>query len=122
MMKRMGKVNFVLEVGSIQMNKKWPEFDISKYEEGMPSLIKELRFDDGESYWYPTTIRTEKGMLFPIGTKEKVQWAFAPITDLEDGQKMPGYETALDMKQMEKFDRFLDASKKVRGVSLDELS
>ena len=47
--------------------KKHPDFDIERYESSMPKLMKALRFDDGESYWYPTTIRTDKGMVFPAG-------------------------------------------------------
>ena len=101
-----------------------PDFDINTYEAGMPALVKELRFDDGEKYWYPTTIQTHRGMIFPTGTKEEYKWAFAPVNELTEEEKASSTIDAsskIDMAKMETFDRFLDASKKIRGVYLDEL-
>ena len=100
--------------------KKHPEFDIEAYESKMPELFKELRFDDGESYWYPCTIQTDTAMVFPNGTKENWKWCYAEIKALEE--KVEGYESKLDIGNSKQFDRFLDASKEINGFSLGEFS
>jgi len=103
--------------------KKHPDFEISKYEKNMPQLMKDLRFDDGEAYWYPTTIQSADGMIFPSGeSKDDWQWAFAPIEALEEDEKVGSYESKINMKKAKFFERFLDASKEMNGVDLDELS
>lgn len=62
--------------------KKHPDFDLDTFESKMPRLMKELRFDDGESYWYPSSIQTTEGIVFPTGNKEEYQWCYAPIVKL----------------------------------------
>ena len=85
--------------------------------------MKDLRFDDGQSYWYPTTIQSEDGMIFPSGeSKDDWQWAFAPIEALEEAEKVGSYESKINMSKAKFFKRFLDASKEMNGVDLDELS
>ena len=44
---------------------KHKDFDIEKYEQGMPDIIKDNRYDDGESYWYPSIIQTAEAFVFP---------------------------------------------------------
>jgi len=103
--------------------KKNPDFQIENYEKNMPQLMKDLRFDDGESYWYPTTIQLKDGIVFPDGeSKEDWKWCYAPITELEDKEKVGEFVSKIDMDKAERFDRFLEASKKLNGVDLDELS
>lgn len=107
--------------------KKNPDYDIEKFENGMPQLMKDLRFDDGESYWYPTTIRTNQGMVFPAGeSKEDWKWCYAPVTKLsaEDKKEVLAseYEAKIDMSKMKRFDRFMEASKQLSGIEWDELS
>lgn len=103
--------------------KKHPDFDIERYESSMPKLMKALRFDDGESYWYPTTIRTDKGMVFPAGESEKKwAWAYAPVIELKEGEELEGYSHKLDMEKAEYFERFLEAARKINGYTLDEVS
>ena len=106
--------------------KKNPDFDINRYEKNMPQLMKDLRFDDGESYWYPTTIRTSEGMLFPSGeSKDSWKWAVAPIVKLSKKEVKDSngeYVEKIDMKKAKFFNRFIEASKEMNGVTLDELS
>jgi adenine specific DNA methylase Mod len=106
---------------------KHPDFKIEDFEEGMPELVKDLRFDDGESYWYPTTIRTNQGMVFPVGSDtESFKWCFAPVMKLtasEKKEQIAGeYEEKLDMAAAEVYDRFMEASKALTGIDLNELS
>ena len=56
----------------------------------MPQLMKDIRFDDGESFWYPTTLQTSRGMVYPEGTSEKWNWAYTPIKELtkEESEKL----------------------------------
>ena len=103
--------------------KKHPDFEIAKYEKNMPQLMQDLRFDDGESYWYPTTIQTEDGMLFPSGiSKDDWKWAYAPIETLSEDEKVGDYESKINMEKAKFFERFLEASKEMNGVDLDGLS
>ena len=108
--------------------KKWPDFDIGKYEKNMPKLMKELRFDDGESYWYPTTIQTSEGMVFPDGESSKDwKWCFAPIVHLSEEEaknasEVVEYTSKIDMENAKRYDRYLDAVKNIKGFSLDGLS
>jgi hypothetical protein len=108
-------------------HKKNPDFDISRYEKNMPKLMKDIRFDDGESYWYPTTIQTDEGMIYPEGTKEKWYWSFTPIKKLskDESKKLSNkdtvYESKLDVSQTKRFDRFLEACKEMGGISFGEI-
>ena len=102
--------------------KKWPDFDIEKYEKNMPKLMKSLRFDDGESYWYPTTIQTQEGIVFPDGNStDNWLWCYAPIEDLKEVDEQTGCNQKINMEKAERFERYLDAVKKLKGVNLDEL-
>jgi len=105
--------------------KKHKDFDMDKFERNMPKLMKALRFDDGESYWYPTTIRTKEAMVLPMGDSTKDwKWAYVkivPLTKEEKEKSIDKSDSKLDIDNAEFFDRFLDASKKIRGVNLDEL-
>lgn len=107
--------------------KKHPNFDIEEYEEKIPESIKKLRFDDGESYWYPGTLQTSEDMIFPVGdTIEEIKWCYAPIKKLtEEELKIysndVNFESKIDMGSAEYFDTYLDAAKKVRGYSLGNI-
>tara|TARA_Y100001973_G_C5195184_1_gene333746 strand:- start:251 stop:697 length:447 start_codon:yes stop_codon:yes gene_type:complete len=102
--------------------KKWPDFDIEKYEKNMPNILKELRFDDGESYWYPSTLQTESEMLFPAVIGDKTKWCYAPINKEAFGDyKNLQFEKKVQMDKAEYFDTYLEAAKKVRGYSLGNI-
>ena len=107
--------------------KKHPDFPIEKYEENMPQIIKDVRFDDGESYWYPTTIQTDSGMIYPEGTKEKWYWSYTPIMKLsdEEAKKLSDgdtiYESKLDVSKTQRFDRFMEACKAMGGISFGDI-
>ena len=104
---------------------KYPNFDINQFENGMPELIRALRFDDGSSYWYPTTIQSEHSYLFPVGTLDEWSWCWAPVVKLTDEESAElstendKYESKLDMENCTYHKRFLDAAKKVNGFSLN---
>ena len=93
----------------------------------MPNVMKELRFDDGESYWYPSTLRTPSSMVFPVGTKEDFKWCYAEVKALTEEEAKVysqdiNYESKLDMENAKYYDRYLDAIKNVRGYSLGDIS
>ena len=102
--------------------KKNPKFDVDKYEDKMPELMKSLRFDDGESYWYPTTIQTQKGMVYPEGTRDKWGWSYTPISKLTEeesssvSQGTLKYESKLETKDTKHFKRFLEACNEMGEV------
>jgi len=102
--------------------KKHPDFDIKKYESNMPIVLKEMRFDDGESYWYPTTLQTKDSILFPSNMLGEIKWCYAPMkeyaTEEYDALK---FETAAKMEDAEYFDTYLEAAKKVKGYSLGDI-
>ena len=119
-------------------HKKYSDFDISAYEENMPDIIKDLRYNDGESYWYPSTIRTSKEMLFPSGLviatsengetqgKEVIKWCYAKIKELtqeekEEYSKDIDFESKLDMDNAKYFVDFLQAAKNISGFSLGNI-
>ena len=117
--------------------KKHPDFDISKFEEGMPELMKDLRYDDGESYWYPATIQTAESLVFPVGTvqavkdgedvgEELIKWCYAPVKTLTEEEKSnlsenANFESKVDMESAEYFISYLDACKKVKGFALGNI-
>lgn len=118
-------------------HKKYPDFDIEKYESNMPKIIKDYRFNDGESYWYPSTVQTQNEMIFPVGKvqlkdkqgkaygPEKIKWCYAKIKKLSKEEKekleVGNFESKLDMGNAEYFVNYLDAAKKVSGYSLGDL-
>ena len=107
--------------------KRFPDFDIERYEKNMPKLMKDLRFDDGESYWYPITVQTQEGMIFPDGeSSDDWKWCYAPIKHLtEDESKevsdVVDYTSKIDMENAKRYDRYLDAAKNMKGFSFNEL-
>lgn len=107
--------------------KKHPNFDINEYESGMPDVVKLLKHDDGESYWYPSTIQTEESFVFPtIKEGENIKWCWAPVSQLTKKEKDTyssdiDYESKVDMENAEYFDNYLDACKKVNGFALGNL-
>ena len=107
--------------------KKHPNFDINEYESGMPDVVKLLKHDDGESYWYPSTIQTEESFVFPtIKEGENIKWCWAPVSQLTKKEKdiyssNIDYESKVDMENAEYFDNYLDACKKVNGFALGNL-
>ncbi len=108
-------------------HKKYPEFDLEKYESNMPSIVKDLKFDDGESYWYPSTMQTSTMMVFPVGSKESFQWCYAEVKTLTEEELKAysqdvNYESKLDMENAKYYDRYLDAIQNVSGFSLGEFS
>lgn len=103
-------------------HKKYPDFDIVTYEKKMPDVIRELRFDDGESYWYPSTLQTENALLFPAIVAENTKWCYAPKKVVLMGNELNSkFESAVDMEMAEYFDNYLDAAKKVNGFSLGDI-
>ena len=108
-------------------HKKNPDFNIEEYEAKMPNIIKDLRFDDGESYWYPATIQTEEAIVFPVGNQEEWKWCYANIKmltskELEESSKVISFESKIDMENAQYFERYLDAVKKIKGYSLGDFT
>jgi len=112
--------------------KKWPDFDIKEYEEKMPKIIKENRYDDGESYWYPSTIQTATELVFPSGMIQKMKddkevgeptlkWCWAPIEKLDEGEQIGDFEEKANMERAEYFVNYIDACKKVKGFGLGDI-
>ena len=102
--------------------KKWPDFDIDKYETNMPTILTEMRFDDGESYWYPTTLQTKDSILFPANMLGEIKWCYAPMKDEISGEyDSLKFESAAQMEKAEYFDTYLEAAKKVNGYSLGDI-
>lgn len=82
---------------------------ITEYESTMPESIKRLRFDDGESIWYPSTLQTTKEVIFPSGdTYENVSWHFAKLKDNKE----------IDSNTVVDCDTYLEAAKLVNGHSI----
>jgi len=108
-------------------HKKHPDFDIDTFESKMPQLMKDLRFDDGKSYWYPSSIQTLDGIVFPTGTKEEYKWCYAPIVKLTQSEEKQysqdvNYESKIDMDNAQYYNSYLSAIKNIKGYSLGELS
>ena len=106
--------------------KKHPDFDIENYEDGMPGVVKGNRYDDGESYWYPSTLRTSNEMIFPHGFGEDITWCYAKVKQLSEEEKKTyssdiEFESYLDMDNAEHMNTYLDAAKKCSGFSLGDI-
>ena len=117
--------------------KKYKDFDISKYEAEMPELIIDMRYDDGESYWYPSTIQTQECFVFPVGKvqltngdapigEEIIKWCWAPVARLSEEEiklykDTTDYESKVDMEKAEYFVNYLEACKKVKGFALGDI-
>ena len=65
-------------------HKKNPDLDIDNYQSSMPKLIRDCRFDDGKSYWYPSTVRTKDSMVFPVGKPGDLKWCYAEVKKLTE--------------------------------------
>jgi hypothetical protein len=107
-------------------HKKHPEFDISTYEKNMPEIIRNNRYDDGSSYWYLTTIRTQSQMLFPVGEKDNIKWCLAKIKPLTEKEMKElsqhiDFTSKLDMENAQYFDTYLEAVKEMNGFSLGDI-
>jgi len=107
-------------------HKEHPDFDLKTFESKMPKLMKELRFDDGENYWYPSSIQTTDGIVFPAGTKEDYKWCYAPIVKLSEVEEKKysqdvDYESKIDMDNAQYYDAYISAIKNIKGYSLGEL-
>ena len=108
-------------------HKKNTDLDIESYQSSMPKLIRDCRFDDGESYWYPATIQTKESIVFPVGSPEEIKWCYANIKmltnkELEESSKVISFESKIDMENAQYFDRYLDAVKKIKGYSLGDFT
>jgi len=106
--------------------KKNPDFDLKTFESKMPQLMKNLRYDDGESYWYPSSIQTPEGIVFPNGDTESYKWCYAPIVKLTKAEEKEysqdvNYESKIDMDNAKYYDSYLSAIKNIKGYSLGEL-
>tara|TARA_R110001592_G_scaffold45053_4_gene144256 strand:- start:1762 stop:2241 length:480 start_codon:yes stop_codon:yes gene_type:complete len=113
--------------------KKNPNFNIEEYESLMPDIVKTLRYDDGESYWYPATIQTKECFVFPAGTvalhsgdkavgKDKIKWCYAPVAEgVNDIMEGTDIESKVDMTKAEFFVEYLAACKKVKGFALGDI-
>ena len=105
--------------------KKNPDFDINKYEEQMPQAMVNLRFDSGEAYWYPATVQTKEGIVFPVGNDmENMKWCFAEIKHLTKEEKKKvstdiKFQSKIDMENAKYYDRYIDAIKNIKGYDLD---
>jgi hypothetical protein len=80
------------------------EYDIEKFEEGMPELYKEIKYIDNESrIWYPLVIQNEIGVIFIDGnTKDNWGWGCIknrPLTEeekqvyIEQEKEVPPYKS-----------------------------
>jgi len=95
--------------------KRYPNNNIEEYEKDMPDTIKKLRFDDGESYWYPSVIQTEDEIVFPTGESYKeITWHYGKMTDTKFGKIM-------DEDTITNFPSYLEATKQMRGHSLGNI-
>tara|TARA_R110001592_G_scaffold168147_2_gene403980 strand:+ start:472 stop:954 length:483 start_codon:yes stop_codon:yes gene_type:complete len=115
--------------------KKHPDFDIKKYEESMPEIIKDNKYDDGESFWYPCTIQTAECLVFPSGIlqgvsvkdgvetikEERLKWCWAPIEKLAEEEQVGSFEDKANMEKAEYFINYIDACKKVKGFGLGDI-
>jgi len=103
--------------------KKHPDFDIKKYEINMPTVLKEMMFDDGESYWYPTTLQTKDSILFPSNMLGEIKWCIAPMKVMANDTEYDKlkFESAVQMEKAEFYDTYLEAAKKVKGYSLGDI-
>jgi hypothetical protein len=78
---------------------------IAKHEEQMPMVIKQLKFDDGESYWYPSTIQTSTEIVFATGTSiAKIEWHHAKIN-----------EGVIDEESVKHYSSYLEAAKQINN-------
>ena len=98
---------------------------IDEYEKTTAKIIKDLRYEDKSlgQFWYPSAIQIQGvGMIFPIGTSEKWNWGVAKVVTIPIFERInypiPGkanhyYETKLDVENLENFDSFKDAVKRL---------
>ena len=94
--------------------KRNPNNEIEDYEKDMPETIKRLRFDDGESYWYPSILQTEEEIVYPSGESyETITWHYAKFLE----PKVP----AIDTDSIKDYDSYLEASKQINGTQLGNI-
>ena len=94
--------------------KRNPNNEIEDYEKDMPETIKRLRFDDGESYWYPSILQTEEEIVYPSGESyETITWHYAKFLEPK--------VTVIDTDSIKDYDSYLEASKQINGHSLGNI-
>jgi hypothetical protein len=103
--------------------KKHPDFDINEFERGMPTNIKNLKYDDGESYWYMAPLQTATQIVFPLGdTLDELRWCYAPIKELTEEEKnSDDFESKIDLEEAEYYESYIEAIKNIDGYSLGDL-
>lgn len=103
--------------------KKHPDFDIEKFEVGMPTNIKKLKYDDGESWWYMAPLQTATQIVFPLGdTLDELRWCYAPIKELTEKEKQSDdFESKIDLKDAEYYESYMEAIKNIDGYNLEDL-
>lgn len=86
--------------------------NIKTHEGSLSDIARKLRFDDGESYWYPSTIQTKDEIVFATGLSyEKIDWHYA---QLKDGEMI---ETSI-----KHYDTYLEAIKQMNGHFLGDFT
>jgi hypothetical protein len=103
--------------------KKFPDFDLEKFEQGMPSNIKALKYDDGESWWYMAPIQTATEIVFPLGdTLDELRWCWAPIKELTDEEKKSDdFESKIVLEEAEYYESYVEAIKNIDGYNLGDI-
>ena len=97
--------------------KRNPNNEIEDYEKDMPDTIKKLRFDDGESYWYPSVIQNEDEVVFPTGEGYKdIVWHYAKMKKFDNT-----IGKVIDTDTIEDHPSYLEASKRIRGHHLGNI-
>lgn len=91
---------------------KWEEFEKKSH-----TLLKDIKQLDKKNncYWYPSVVDFyKKGIVFPHGTKDNWEWAFAPYEPMLPVERLNArvpntndlyYEYRIDMNQLKKYDR-----------------
>tara|TARA_R110000737_G_scaffold331175_1_gene347291 strand:- start:30 stop:458 length:429 start_codon:yes stop_codon:yes gene_type:complete len=94
--------------------KRNPNNEIKDYEKDMPESIKRLRFDDGESHWYPSIIQTDEEIVYPSGESYKtIVWHHAKFYEPKTAD--------IDPESIKDYDSYLEASKQMNGNKLGNI-
>jgi hypothetical protein len=108
---------------------KFESENVGKLEKSTSKFIKEMRYEDKEleQYWYLATITTQKGFVYPEGTKDHYEWVYSPVIELTEEEQMkypiPGkddeyYQTRVGVELSQRFqdNNFLGACKSLGAV------
>tara|TARA_R110001592_G_scaffold123185_4_gene330795 strand:+ start:3027 stop:3527 length:501 start_codon:yes stop_codon:yes gene_type:complete len=103
--------------------KKHPDFNYTKFEEGMPANIKNLKYDDGESWWYMAPLQTSTQIVFPVGdTLDELRWCYAPIKDLTEEEKLSDdFGSKIVIDEAEYYESYIEAIKNINGYNLGNI-